>query len=193
MTEAAELPIEPWLPGRNLTEADLARTPDDGHRYEIVDGSLLMSPPPSIGHQLLAGRVRDLLAPALPPDLVALEGVGIRMPRSVLIPDVTVGRIDVALTAATLYDAVDVALVVEVVSDSSVTTDRVTKPALYAAAGIASYWRIERDHPDGLLVAVHALHGDVYKQVAEVIGDGEARIEAPFPITIRPSALLARR
>jgi hypothetical protein len=48
--------------GRERTWADLQEIPDDGHRDEIVDGSLHGSPGPSRPHQVAAGRrIRDLL------------------------------------------------------------------------------------------------------------------------------------
>ena len=55
MTEVA------WLPREELTVEDVARLPDDGHRYEIVDGSLIVSPPPSLRHQFIAARLTELL------------------------------------------------------------------------------------------------------------------------------------
>ena len=35
--------------GRPYTHADLDAIPDDGHRYEIVDGTLIVTPAPSCG------------------------------------------------------------------------------------------------------------------------------------------------
>jgi hypothetical protein len=44
MSEAQVLPVHPlW------TFADLEELPDDGYRYEIIDGSLHVSPPPTPG------------------------------------------------------------------------------------------------------------------------------------------------
>ena len=46
---------------------DLAQLPDDGRRYEIIDGSLLVSPPPSNYHQGLAFELATLLRRHHPP------------------------------------------------------------------------------------------------------------------------------
>ena len=43
---------------RPWTRADLARLPDDGNRYEVLDGRLLVTPQPAQGHQRVA---KDLL------------------------------------------------------------------------------------------------------------------------------------
>jgi hypothetical protein len=110
-----------------------------------------------------------------------------------LIPDVTVGRADVAIKEQPGFQPWDVQYVAEIESRSSVTMDRVTKPSLYAAGRILSYWRIERDHPDGVLLAIHELDGDSYRLVDEVIGDAEAVVERPFPLRFRPADLLAPR
>ena len=52
---------------RPLTRADLDAMPDDGHRYELIDGALIVTPAPSVGHQFSVGRLHLLLAAACPP------------------------------------------------------------------------------------------------------------------------------
>ena len=47
--------------GRPLTADDLESMPDDGHRYELIDGTLLVSPAPAWGHQSVQlGALRTL-------------------------------------------------------------------------------------------------------------------------------------
>ena len=47
--------------GRPLTRADLETLPDDGHRYELIDGTLVVSPAPRRGHQVVVGNLYLLL------------------------------------------------------------------------------------------------------------------------------------
>jgi hypothetical protein len=60
-----------------------------------------------------------------------------------------------------ILDPADVSLVVEIVSPGSRTTDRLTKPALYARAGIASFWRVELD--EGPAIFAYRLEQDRYR------------------------------
>ena len=53
--------------GRPFTVDDLEGMPDDGNRYELIDGMLLVTPAPIIGHQRAAARLHLLLAAACPP------------------------------------------------------------------------------------------------------------------------------
>ena len=46
---------------RPLTYDDLCQTPDDGHRYEIIGGELIVSPSPSFDHQTLSGELFALV------------------------------------------------------------------------------------------------------------------------------------
>lgn len=80
-------------------------------------------------------------------------------------------------------------LVVEIVSRSSVTMDRVTKPTLYSAVKIPLYWRIERD-PAGVRIAVHELDGESHRLTHELVGTAEHQLVEPFPLPIRPADLL---
>jgi hypothetical protein len=49
-----------------LTVLDLERTPDDGRRYELVDGVLIVSPAPAIPHQVVFMNLRFFFRPRCP-------------------------------------------------------------------------------------------------------------------------------
>jgi Uma2 family endonuclease len=87
---------EPWpAAGQFLTVDDLERTRDDGRRYELVDGVLIVSPAPRISHQEVLGELLVQLREACPPGLAAVPGPGVRMSVDTeLIPDLVVIRHD---------------------------------------------------------------------------------------------------
>ena len=58
--------------GRPFTRADLDSMPDDGHRYELIDGCLIVSPAPSRRHQRVVVNLTVLLHPRCPEDLEVL-------------------------------------------------------------------------------------------------------------------------
>src|SRR5664280_927897 len=60
------------------TVEDLAALPDDGLRYELIDGALLVTPPPGPRHQIAAYQLAKVLEAALPPHLRLLPGPGCR-------------------------------------------------------------------------------------------------------------------
>jgi Uma2 family endonuclease len=172
--------------GRDWTFEDLLQIPDDGHRYEIVDGSLHVSPAPGIPHQRVAGRLADVLKEAAPKDLEVLQAVGLVCGRHVPIPDIVVGARWPSLDSLNFWPA-DVRLVVEVMSPGSVFADRVSKPAQFASAGIPAFWRVELNGPDTPLVVVHALHGDAYREVSRVRAGESATVDAPYQVDLRPA------
>ena len=77
-------PPEVW------TLEDLANLPEDGRRYEIVDGELHVSPAPGPPHQFALHRFCVALDKGLPPDLAIMPGIDIDMGHTMLIPDVSV-------------------------------------------------------------------------------------------------------
>lgn len=87
------------------------------------------------------------------------------------------------------FDAADVVLVAEIVSPGSERTDRVTKLAEYAKAGIEDYWIVELDEPVSL--KAFELVDDVYKQSEG--GTGVVELTRPAPLTVDLDALLRRR
>jgi Uma2 family endonuclease len=179
--------------GRGWTWADLQEIPDDGHRYEIVDGSLHVSPSPSRPHQIAAGRIRDLLLAAAPADVEVVETVEIEMENNVFEPDVVVMPAAVAYTTGGPLKPGQVLLAVEVVSPSSRRMDRMVKPSVLAEAGVPAYWRVELDGPGTPAVVLHELAGGVYREVATVRAGESVLVDAPFPVELRPAELVGPR
>jgi len=84
-----------WLPrGRALTRDDLDTLPDDGHRYELIDGVLVVSPSPSQEHQSMLGELFVLLRAACPADLkVLLAPFDVALAADTVVqPDIVVAR-----------------------------------------------------------------------------------------------------
>lgn len=161
--------------------------PDDDRRLELDDGVLIVNAYPANIHQLAVARLTALLTAACPPDLVVLPGVGVRITRyQYREPDVAVVPMDSFETRSMERPP---ALVVEVSSPSTRLYDRNRKKDVYEGFGIPSYWIVEPDRERHRLI-VFELRDGKYEQVAEVTGDEQFRAEHPFPVTIRPSALV---
>jgi Uma2 family endonuclease len=147
--------------------------PDDGRRYEVVDGLLVVSPPPSPWHQVVATALLLQLTAAAPPDWHVLPELGLPLGTDGRVPDLSVVSTRALLgPGAPLPAAEHLGLVVEVVSPSSRKTDRFAKPGEYADAGIPLFWRVETE-PD-LLVVAHRLVAGVYEHAALVRSAGPA-------------------
>jgi Uma2 family endonuclease len=82
-------------------------------------------------------------------------------------------------------------LVVEVMSPGSVTTDQTDKPAEYAAAGIASYWRFEHDPAENsLCVFCYRLDPTTGTYASAGVHSGKIAVTEPVSVTIDLAALL---
>ena len=151
----------------------LETLPDDGRRYEVVDGLLVVSPPPTVWHQAVGAALLRQLSTQAPADWHVLYELGLPLGTDGRVPDLSVVSTRAPVRpGAPLPGPEHVGLVVEVVSPSSRKTDRFAKPGEYAEAGIPLFWRVETE-PD-LLVVAHRLSGAVYEQVVVVDGEGEA-------------------
>ncbi|WP_322780451.1 Uma2 family endonuclease [Frankia sp. Cas4] len=171
----------PW------TAQDWLELPDDGRRYEITAGALLMAPPRSPLHQAVTDEIRQLLRPALPKHLRVQENTGVRLGDNLRIPDLVVLRAEAVWRPGALL-AEDVLLVVEVVSPSSAQEDRVAKPAQFARAGVAHYWMV--DPADGPCVHVLRLTGTVYERSHLGRGEDVLALREPVEVRFTPASLL---
>ncbi|TWJ19966.1 Uma2 family endonuclease [Micromonospora endolithica] len=181
-------PTYEWRsPQREWREADLSGLPEDGNRYEIVDGSLHLTPPPGYGHQELADELRMALRASVPAGWRVIRAAGLRAAGSNLIPDITVLK-PTAPTDGMWIEAVDVALVVEVESPSSRRQDRFTKPSLYAEAGIPAYWRVERGDFGPVVYRYELVKSVHYNLLGTVGPDDPIQVDEPWPMRLDPSA-----
>jgi Uma2 family endonuclease len=187
MTAQLIEPIPETMP--SYTVDDLFTLPENGNRYQVFGGSLVMSPAPAPLHQIVADELRTLLDPLVRPyDARAVTTLAVRVTdKDGPVPDiVVVGAAELrGLTGAVPVAAVLTAI--EVVSPSTALLDRSAKPDLYADAGIPCYWRIElkrsrrHDGPFPLII-VQVLEKDGSVRMVE----GAAGAEHTFPLAVGP-------
>jgi Uma2 family endonuclease len=181
VVRSTELIPGPW------TYADLAQLPDDGKRYEIIDGVLLVNASPVPDHQEVQLELWRLLRDAAPPALRVLAA-----PLDVVLADDTVVQPDVLVGRREDYTRTNLLavplLAVEVLSPSTSTVDRNLKKDRYERAGIPSYWLID---PATLVLTVHELVDGSYAEVAAVDPDTTWHAQRPFPVATTPGDLLS--
>ena len=185
---SAEPGIAGVTTGRPFTVRDLEAMPDDGHRYELIDGVLIVTPAPGWHHQEGLGELFVQLRAACPRGLRVLAAPFAVQPdeHNEVQPDILVTRFD-DLTPRNL--PVAPLLAVEFLSPSTRLHDRNTKKAAYERMGAASYWLVNPELPGRLTVFELDVDGR-YREVADVVGDEPFTAEWPFPVTIVPARLL---
>ena len=123
--------------------------PDDGNRYELFGGELLVTPSPSPKHQVVLSALFGRLAPYVaqegigyilwsPADL-ALDGEQLAQPDMFVVPGAKGGA------TARWADIPLPILVIEVLSPSTARYDRQVKRRWYQRAGIPEYWIVDPD------------------------------------------------
>lgn len=159
-----------------LTYPELRTMPDDGKRYELIEGEVFVTPSPSEKHQRVSGRLylsmggyverrklgRVYYAPfdvvfgektALQPDLLFVSTTRL----GIIGPEYVLGAPD---------------LVVEIVSPHRPSYDRVTKFEQYAKYGVKEYWIID---PIAGGIEVYALAGKSYTLKGALAGGDTLR------------------
>lgn len=168
------------------TVDDLERLPEDGLRYELVDGVLLVSPSPRVPHQVALTGLVLLLGNAAPEHLRVLAApLDITITRTRLLqPDVVVLHVD-QLTGPKVSGVP--LLAVEVLSPSTRATDTTLKRHVLEQAGVPSYWLLD---PEAATLTVLELQDGSYRVVAEASGGQALAVARPFPVTVVPADLL---
>jgi Uma2 family endonuclease len=185
MTEPRLLPAE-----RPLTIADLDHTPDNGQRYELDDGVLVVSAAPMAIHQRVLYRLEFLLELACPPEFELLPGPGVEISEiQYRIPDLAVIRAGSVPLADSNVKRPPV-IVVEIASPSTARYDRNRKKAVYAEFGIPAYWIVDPD-PERPSITEYRLTDAAYREAVTATGPDPFVADFPFPVQIVPAGLVA--
>jgi Uma2 family endonuclease len=142
-----------------LTNADIEAMPEDGNRYEIIDGELFVSSAPHAVHQRVLMNIGYAFRVYLASQAIGeiLPGVGIVFDEyDGVIPDLvfaTDARIRQTLAGGRFRAAPEI--VIEIVSPghSNERRDRHVKRNLYAARGVDEYWIVD---PENRSVEIHS-------------------------------------
>lgn len=163
-----------WVPGPrqgDWTYEIYSALPEDGQRYEVIQGVLMMSPAPEMPHQGLVGMIYRYLS-----DHIFLTDRGlvftgpadvVLAPKKVVQPDILVlleEHLD-RLQEKCIVGPPD--LVVEVISPSSISYDRLVKHNLYEQAGVPEYWLVNLQEQT---IEVFVLETGKYRSLGEFHG-----------------------
>ena len=163
-----------------FTVADLVGAPDDGKRYEILEGDLAVSPSPNRQHQRIVQRLHLWFCRLeeaeqgqvyLAPFDVVLDQYNVVEPDVLFIRS---ERLNI-ITDTNVQGAPD--LVVEVLSSSTRARDLGIKAQVYRRFRIAEYWIVD---PDMQTLAIYGLTPDGY-QVAGPFRRSEIVASTLFP------------
>ncbi len=188
------MPVAPdlWPLDRPLTVDDLGAIQDDGLRYELWDGVLVVMPGPTHWHQELSHQIRAQIGRQLPSGWRARQEHWVEFgTRSrVLGPDTVVFRSEAVGPETDYLQSPDVVMVVEVESPSTRLYDRNTKKDRYSAAGVPIYVRVEVNKLNAPTVVVQELRDGRYVELGRTEpGSGTVTIPHPVPIVIDAAAL----
>lgn len=172
---------------RALDLEDLLAAPDDGNRYEVLDGALVMTPPPGTTHQGSVGELFVLVRRAS-------RARGLRTfvapvawrigPGQVPEPDLLVTVPEAVTERAIVAPPV---LVVEVLSPSNRARDLFEKRRIYADGGAAWYWIVDPAVPS---LTVLRLVDGAYVEEARVEAHEAYEAEEPLAVRVVPADLL---
>jgi Uma2 family endonuclease len=159
-----------------FTYQEYVLLPDDGKRHELIEGDFYVTPAPGTGHQTISGRLFRFLASQLedpgvarvfaaPTDVLVEESTCVQ-------PDLVVVRSggQARITPRAIEGVPD--LVIEILSPSSLSNDRLLKRNAYARLGIPEFWLVD---PKGIVTVLRSEEKGRY--------DLEARFDRSMTLT----------
>ena len=153
-----------------LTYDDYVLFPDDGKRHEIIEGEHFMSPSPKTKHQAISRNLEWLIERHL-----RRTGIGhvFNAPLDVVLSDTNIVQPDLVYVSRERSEVITEQhirgtpdLVVEILSESTASIDRMLKRNVYAQFGVREYWVVD---PDAETVEVYVWTLDGYRE-REVLG-----------------------
>lgn len=178
-----------WPPPQGAwTYEDYARLPNNGMRYEVIEGDLYMSPAPRSIHQRIIARLYGYLWDYLKDQSV---GEALFAPIDVILPGLASPvQPDLLFIAHNRLDIIKEKfiegipdLIVEILSPGNPALDWRTKFRVYAQAGVREYWIID---PDTCIIEINVLRGQAYAPLGS-FGPGEqtrSEVLADFSLSV---------
>ncbi len=172
-------------PAGTWTYDDLVSLPDDGRRYEIIEGDLYEMPAPTWAHSTVIAN----LITALIPLVVRLGGLWRTAPLDIFFAGADPVQPDIVVllpggeahpTTRGVEGPPD--LLVEVLSPSNRAHDLLTKRALYGRAGVREYWIVDAE---AQTIEILSLDRDAL-HVVSVMSGGDTPVSpllGPLPLT----------
>ncbi len=166
-----------------LTLADLDATPDDGNRYELIDGEVYMSRAPQIYHQHIIGNLYYALTSYLRANKIGrvMSGIGVILSDfDAVIPDlvfVTNGLYDEIERDGRLTAAPELAIEVVSPGAENERRDRFLKRKLYGRYDVQEYWIID---PQARTLEIYLARGSGL-ELATTLREGDALTSSLLP------------
>ena len=176
---------------KTWTYEDLLALPDDGKRYEIIDGELFEMPSPGFEHSTAIMNLIFLVTPLVN----SLGGIVRTAPLDVFMSGANPVQPDIFVLLPDRLHMVTPRgiegppnLVMEVLSPWNPGHDRLRKRALYAGAGVDEYWLIS---PEAAIVEVLVREGDGFHLFLRAGGDEPVRSKVLADLSFPASAAFA--
>lgn len=172
---------------RGMTYDDYCALPDDGNRYEVLEGELVVAPSPDFEHQdviwELGARLRLYVRTHRFGRVVGAPMDVVLAPDTIVQPDILfISRENADIIRDRVWGAPD--LCIEALSPSTGKRDRGQKKDLYARFGVREYWIINTDRRS---VSLYILRDHQYGEPTELAGDDVLRstVVEGFEIRVR--------
>jgi len=176
----------------HLTYEDYCALPEDGRRYQIIEGDLDVTPVPSTKHQRVSRNLEFILV-----DHVRRHRLGeiLDAPVDVILASDTVVQPDIVFVASERSSLVTERgiegppdLVVEILSPKTRRTDRIAKMRAYARFGVRECWIVD---PDEQSLEVFSLAGGSYVLARAACGSEKVRSDLFPELTLALDELFA--
>ena len=159
-----------------MTVVDLECMPEDGNRYEVMEGELFVSRSPGLPHQVVSGNVFAAIWNYLDGNPIGrvLATLGLVFTEhSAVIPDLvffTHERGATIISGGRLIAAPEIVIEILSPGPENVARDRIAKRQLYAKHGVNEYWILESENR---AVEIYRLHAGKLDLAATLEGEGE--------------------
>jgi Uma2 family endonuclease len=176
------------------TRAHWEQLPDDGNRYEIIDGVLYMTTAPSPFHQWIIRQLQRALFAQIDDAGIGVtlaSPIGVFMPGCDPVqPDILVIRAaDIGIVNNRRVNGVP-ALLIEVLSPSTAAVDLGVKREVYARAGVPEYWIVRPAERDVIVCSQPDASLGGYAQTDHALPDGDL-ISPTLPFRVAVAHLFA--